>query len=336
MSQSRTDFSIRNITARPGEKASGFLEVAAAKDEGTRIPVTIARGSKPGPVIALVAGVHGYEYAPIIALQKILPQLDPKEISGTVILVHVANMPSFLRRTIYYSPVDGKNLNRVFPGKPDGTLTERIAHTLTKEIIERADYFVDIHCGDGNESLRPYLAYYADSPDPKIVEQSAAMALAFGTIDYIKRARNRPRDPEAAIYSTNAAVLRGKPTIAIESGEAGRTDHESVSRIERGVMNLLRHIKMIPGQPETVQRPVFIDRDETIRASVTGIFYPLVERGHFVASGQRLGHVTDFFGTKIQEVTAPFSGVVMFILATPPVSEGEPLVSLGEIAPEAR
>jgi hypothetical protein len=85
--QSPAEFTIGEIKARAGEKEFGFIEVPAAKDEGTRIPVTIVRGTRPGPVLALVAGVHGYEYAPIIALQRLLPRLDPKEISGTIVLV---------------------------------------------------------------------------------------------------------------------------------------------------------------------------------------------------------------------------------------------------------
>ena len=84
-------------------------------------------------------------------------QLDPAALSGTIILVHIANMPAFLGRTIYYSPVDGKNLNRMFPGDPGGTISQRIAHTLTTEVIDQADYLVDLHAGDGNEALRPYV-----------------------------------------------------------------------------------------------------------------------------------------------------------------------------------
>src|SRR5215203_3733627 len=127
-----------------------------AGDQGTTIPFTVIHGAKPGPVLALVAGTHGMEYTPILALQRIRETLDPKVLAGTVILVHVANMPSYLGRTIYYSPADNKNLNRVFPGTATGTLSERIAYAITNEIIARATHVVDLHCGDGNESLRPY------------------------------------------------------------------------------------------------------------------------------------------------------------------------------------
>ena len=85
-------------------------------------------------------------------------------LAGTVIMVHVANMPSFLARTIYYSPVDGQNLNRVFPGKADGTLSERIADVITREVIAPATAVVDLHCGDGNEDLRPYSYWITTGP----------------------------------------------------------------------------------------------------------------------------------------------------------------------------
>ena len=119
LAQQRDSFAIDAITTRPGEKASGYVEVAKGVDDATRIPITIIHGNRPGPVLTLIAGVHGAEYAPIIALQRVLPQVDPQKLSGTVILVHIANLPSFLKRNIYYGPADGKNLNRVFPGKTD-------------------------------------------------------------------------------------------------------------------------------------------------------------------------------------------------------------------------
>src|ERR1700683_5060643 len=130
-----------------------MIEIRAAIDAGTQIPVTTIEGATPGPTLALIAGNHGYEYPPILALQRLRAEIDSAALSGTLILVHVANMPSFLGRTIYFSPVDGKNLNRVYPGRPDGTVSERIAYAITTQVIERADYVLDLHCGDGHESL---------------------------------------------------------------------------------------------------------------------------------------------------------------------------------------
>jgi hypothetical protein len=119
--------------------ASAALALAARGDDpGATIPFTVVHGTTDGPVLALVAGTHGMEYVPIVALQRLRSSIDPAALRGTVVMVHVANMPSFLGRTIYYSPADGQNLNRVFPGKADGTLSERIADTITRAVIARA------------------------------------------------------------------------------------------------------------------------------------------------------------------------------------------------------
>jgi len=124
---------IAGVTAAPGATASGTLNIAARPgDQGTTVPFTVVNGKEAGPVLALVAGTHGMEYVPIVALQRMRTAIDPATLRGTVIMVHVANMPSYLGRTIYYSPVDGKNLNRVYPGKADGTISERIADARSR------------------------------------------------------------------------------------------------------------------------------------------------------------------------------------------------------------
>lgn len=325
-------FTIGAITAQPGTRASGFLAVPPGPDGTAQIPITILHGSQPGPVLALVAGTHGYEYAPIIAMQRLPLRLDPRELAGTVIVVHIANLPSFLGRTIYYSPVDRKNLNRVYPGRADGTLSERIAYTITREIIERADALVDLHCGDGNEALRPY-TYWMKSGNAELDERSKQLALAFGQ-DHIVIDTERPSDPARSVYCANTAITRGKPAITTETGLLGRTDEKWLAGVERGVLNLLRHLKMLP-VPQSgttrVEHPIWIDRYEVLRSSVTGIFYPAVGPGDTVAQGTLLGRLTDFFGNPVGEVRAPFAGVVLYVVSTPPVSAGEPLAMVGHI-----
>ena len=156
--QLRPSFTLETIKAKPSEKTTGFITVPDGVDEGTQIPVSIFHGANEGKVLVIFAGVHGSEYAPVLALQKLAGQINPKELSGTIVLVHAANPPSFFKRTIYYG-ADGKNLNQSFPGKADGTITERIAFVLVEKLMRRANYFIDVHSGDGNESLRPYAGY---------------------------------------------------------------------------------------------------------------------------------------------------------------------------------
>src|SRR4051794_2073376 len=217
----KTEFSTGNIAARPGEMASGFL------DEG--IPVTIFNGREDGPVLALVAGNHGYEYPPILALQMLRARVNPKKLAGAVILVHVANMPSFLGRTVYFSPVDQKNLNRVYPGKKDGTVSDRIAYAITNEVIARCDYLLDLHCGDGNESLRPYV-YQTVTQSEEMNGRIAALVTMCG-FSHIVIDRGRPADPENSMYCSNTAITRGKPAVTIEAGFLGVPDEKSAKLI---------------------------------------------------------------------------------------------------------
>ncbi len=328
-------FTIDKVTAQPGTIASGELTVLPLGAEpGATIPFTIVNGLKPGPVLALTAGVHGAEYPPILALQRARKTIDPKTLTGTVILVHVANMPSYLKRTIYYSPVDGKNLNRVFPGKPDGTVSERIAWALTKNVIERADFVVDLHAGDANESLRPY-SYWMTNGTPAVAEQSRQLALAFG-LDHIIIDRSRPTDPAASVYLSNTAITRGKPAVTIESGGLGLSDEESIGRIERGIAGVMRHLKMQATGPEPVANAVWLGRSLVVTSPATGIFSSLVERGHTVAEGALLGYVTDFFGGTRTDIRAPFAGELLYVIGTPAINKGEPIAFVAQVDGEAK
>jgi len=323
-------FSMGGISAAPGTLAAGTLQVAPRSgDQGTEIPFSIIHGRRPGPVLALIAGTHGMEYVPIIALQRVRTTIDPATLTGTIVMLHVANMPSFLGRTIYYSPADGKNLNRAFPGKADGTLSERIADTITREVIARATHVIDIHCGDGNESLRPYV-YWITSGASEVAEAGRRLALASG-FDHIVIDRGRPTDPAQSVYLSNTAILRGKPALTVESGYLAVTDEDSIARVERAVAGWLRELGMRAGGPPPVAAPVWIDRSEVLTSAVTGIFYPAVERGHSVAAGTLLGRITDFHGTVLQEVKAPFAGIVLYVLGTPPISKGEPVAFIGHV-----
>jgi hypothetical protein len=308
--------------------ASGALDVAArAGDTGTTIPITVIHGASPGPVLALVAGTHGAEYVPIIALQRLRPTINPKSLRGTIIMVHVANMPSFLGRTVYYSPADGKNLNRVFPGRADGTLSERIADVITREVVGRATHVVDLHCGDGNESLRPY-SYWITTGDPKVAEAGRAMALAFG-LDHIVVDGSRPADPAASVYLSNTAITRGRPALTTETGGMAIVDEASVALVERGVSGLLRHLGMRAAGPEPVASPVMLGRTEVLRAGVTGIFFPAVQRGQTVTKGAPIGTITDFHGRGIETIVAPFDGQILYVIGTPPITKGEPVAMVG-------
>jgi predicted deacylase len=323
-------FKVGEVTSRPGEKSSGFIIVPAGNDCGEiKIPVTVINGTKEGPVLALVAGTHGYEYPPILAMARLSQVVSPQQVSGKIIIVHVANIPSFLKRTIYYNPYDGKNLNRVFPGLINGTSSERIAYMITKEVIDQCDYLIDNHCGDGNEDLMQYL-YYTETGNPAVDKISKELAINFN-LKVIVHETGRTKDVAKSMYLSNTALLRGKPSISTEAGRLGGTDEEDVNAIIRGSYNTMKYLKMIPGTPELLFESVWVE-EYTILTSEQdqGIFTPLLSRGGHVQKGEQVGFLSDYFGNIIQKIYSPFDGIILYIIATPPMSKGEPMVMIGK------
>jgi len=319
---------VGSATASPGQTASGYLEIPAGVDAATRVPVSVVRGVRSGPTLALIAGTHGSEVAPIVALQRVRAALDPAQLRGSVILVHVANPPSFLGRTIYYSPVDGKNLNRVYPGRRDGTVSERIAYAITGQVIDQADFVVDMHAGDGNESLRPYTYWSPLGLDARADSLARELALAFGH-DHIVVNADRPRDPARSVYTQNTAQVRGKPSITTETGYLGLPVEEMIQRNVTGAFRLMRHLRMIDGPSEQVEAPLWFERTEVLTSPETGVWHPRVERAHTVGAGAVIGVLTDFFGDTLATIRAPFAGEVLYVVGTPAMSRGEPVAMIG-------
>ena len=330
-------FELAQLVVLPGEQFVGEISVdASPDDEGSFIPVTITHGVNPGPVLTLIAGIHGSEYAPIMAMQRLPALIDPNGLAGTLIVVHVANMPAFQGRTIYFGPGDLKNLNRSFPGDADGTITGRIAHTLTQQIMVRSDYLIDVHAGDGNEKLRPsYSAYYAEAGGEAVVQESKRIAVAFGLGTIVQFAGSYD-SVEDAIYTSAQAVTLGIPAIDVESGELGRTDGAYVDPIITGALNVMRELNMIAGEPDLPPNPLFIRDRARVYSAHDGIWHAdeLVQSGDYVSAGTRLGVITDYFGTEMETITAPASGILLILFGTPPVNKGDNIVVIGRVPSE--
>ena len=324
--------SVGSVSAERGNSASGYIGIRDAADRGTDIPVTVINGAEDGPVLALIAGIHGYEYPPILALQALRRSLDPGALRGSVILVHLANPESFYARTIYYNPIDGKNLNRAFPGRPDGTHTERIAHALTTEVIERADYLIDLHAGDGNEALRPFI-YMPRTGDATLDADTRRLALAFG-IDHVLIDETTLPAPDESRFVDYTALTRGVPAITTETGQLGSVDGRWVSMAQNGIGNVLRDFGMLNVDAEGADAVTWLIDPEVLTSPADGVFTAAVRDGYVVAENGRLGTLRDAFGDEIAVIRAPFAGVVNYVLGTPPVRVGEPLAMISRIAAE--
>jgi hypothetical protein len=328
--QERATFTVGTATAARGQKATGVIDVPPGSDAGLSIPVAVFHGARPGPVLALVSGAHGTEYASIIALEKLIGVLKTADMSGTVIIVPLVNIPSFEQKVPHLNPVDGKNMNRMYPGKMDGTQTDRASFLITKQVVEQCDHLIDLHGGDLDESLRPY-SYWTKTGNEPQDRISREMVLAFG-LDHIIVSTDRPKDPQASRYLENTATTRGKPSITVEAGHAGTVEADDVGALVNGCLNVMRYLKILPGAATMVERPVWIEKVVPLTSDQTGIFYPLVRRGSYAEQGMKIGYVTDYLGKVIFEARAPAAGVVLYICAVPSMTKGATIASIGVVA----
>lgn len=342
-------FEFEGEIVESGSQTQFLVEISDALNYNTSIPCVVFHGSEPGPVLGITAGVHGYEYAPILAGQRILMELDASTLHGTVIMVLISNPPSFLGRSPYINPLDQQNLNRAFPGNPNGTLTFRIADWISQHVIPRCDYFLDAHSGDAPEDLMPYVAYYhaeimMDSNDTtSLINYSEVSAKArnmashmgfehvivFNTTgqDYIQ-----PSHP--ALYCSAQAFKLGIPAVDIECGRLGRVEPAFVERIVEAFHRLLGHLNMTDSEGPSKAEPTYITNRSFLDSSHAGIWYPARKAGDTIGKGEIAGRITDFFGKLLEEVQADATGLVLYILGTPPVNEGESLVSIGILEEE--
>lgn len=328
--QDRPLFVVGTAAAARGHKATGTIDVPAGIDTATSIPVAVVHGARKGPVLALVAGAHGTEYASIIALEKLIGSIDPADISGTVIIVPLVNIPSFEQKVAHVNPIDGKSMNRMYPGKHDGTQTDRASYLMTKQVVEQCDHLIDLHGGDLDESLRPY-SYWTKTGNAGQDRISREMVLAFG-LDHIIISTDRPTDPAASRYLENTATTRGKPSITVEAGHVGTVEPEDVAALVNGCLNVMRYLKMLPGDAKPIEHPVWIEKTSSVTSEQTGIFYPLVQRGTYVEQGMKIGYVTDYVGKTTFEAFSPVAGVVLYLRGVPSLKKGETIASVGVVA----
>jgi uncharacterized protein len=322
-------FTVGTARAERGHTATGYIEVPAGSDPATSIPVVVVHGARPGPVLAVVSGAHGTEYASIIAVEKLIGALDAAQVSGTVILVPLVNRASFDQKVVHVNPVDGKSMNRFYPGKADGTQTERASYAMTKEVVERSDHLIDLHGGDLDESLVPY-SYWTKTGREEQDRVSREMVLAFG-LDKIIVSTDRPADPAASRYLENTATTRGKPSLTAEAGYAGTVEPEDVDALVRGCLGVMRYLKMLPGAVTPVARPVWIDSVLTVTSDAAGVFYPQVKRGATVAKDAVLGYVTDLFGQRVFEARSPAAGIVLYVCSVPSMTKGGTVANIGVV-----
>lgn len=261
-----------------------------------RVPLYVACSGKPGPTILAIGGTHGDEYEGPVGLKNLIQSLDAAQlVKGRFIVVPVLNVPAFKadRRD---SPLDGGNMNRVFPGNPKGTISSRIAHFVTTELLSRADVVIDLHSGGAGFEIARCASFH-QIDDPVRFAEFKQVALLFGT-------------PFVMIYSsgmgtgllTEEAEAMGKITIGSELGYGASTDYDGVRWAQHGTRNVLRHFGLLNEPIESVV-PAWVDRqrvisqtdiDRYITAPCDGISEPVAPVGSYVTQGDLVTRIHDF------------------------------------------
>ncbi len=309
-------FSRHNIVATPGQKASGFISV-----EGTpvKMPATIIQGSKEGKQILITGGVHGGEYPCIETAIQLAKRLEPGEVRGTIAIIHPVNVPAFLAKLQYYGPFDGKNLNRVFPGKATGTVSERIAYTV-HQLQRCADFFIDLHGGDIHESLVPFVIY-SNLGGEKLAEQSRQASAALGFPYVVGSVSDNG--------SIGAAAAAGIPGFLAELGQCGRWSDAETEQYVEATQNVLRSFGVIGGKVNSEAKVSFLSRMAVMTADHEGCWYPARKLEDTVKKGDTLGEIRDFFGNVLGEYKAEADGVLLYLVTSLAITKGDPLTAIG-------
>lgn len=308
-------------TAAAGARATGYVVVDTIDPE-VRIPVTLVNGSAEGPTLVVTAGQHGAEYPSMEAARRFAESIDPAVLSGQVLVAHIVNPVGFERRSMYVSGLDdGKNMSRCFPGSPDGTATERLAHAVFTNLIRQADLFVDLEAGDFVETLTPIVVYHETPDRSEQTDTARRMALAHG-IPCVIRGKT-----EGSAY--RAAARAGIPALMAELGGNGLCSEDDVRVQLRGLENIAKEFGMIPGRPEPATAHVMFRESSWARAEHAGMLKYFVALDDMVREGQAVGEISDLFGRTLQTFRAPASGRVIHRLTCLSVREGDPLFIIG-------
>lgn len=326
-----TAFRIRDVAAGRGAKQHGHLTVGETAMGPIQIPLVIINGAKAGPTLCMTAGVHAAEYPGIDAVLRTVAGLDPADLSGTVIAVPVVNTPMFRARSGFLSPIDGLNLNRTFPGKPDGTISEVIAHVLLNEVVALADFHIDCHGGDLPEILWPY-AGYAMTGNSAVDERGEAMARLYSP-RIVALYREGTALPPTKGSLTSEAARRGIASILAESGSAGGLDPADVQNHIHGIRNVMRFFKMLPGEPLIRGKRMMAAGQFVVDARRGGLLRLAIGIGDEIKKGQDIAEVCDVSGNVVERIVSPADGIARLIWIHKAVNTGDPIVKCWVVEP---
>ena len=312
---------VEHLQAEPGTRTQGYLCVAEMLD-GTpvRLPIVLINGAKPGPTIYLQSISDGDELNGVAVIRRVIKRVDSARLSGRIIAVPIVNIHAFHAKQSH-SPVDGKKMNRCFPGRKDGTSSDRIAHHLFQHAVLQSDYCVDLHQG----GIRPMVDEVRVRVDrrKRIHKACMEMATVFG-IGYILDSRG----PDGQL--ARCAPDEGVPTIDPELGGCPGWDESSIKKGVTGVENLLKHFGLISGKPLIPKRQAVVDGLLSVLSNRGGFVEYKAELYDHLQKGDPVAEITDPFGDVLETLVAPEESILWSQCLRPMVASGESVGNLGK------
>lgn len=297
--------------------------------QSVRIQSHIVTGEKPGPHLLITGGVHGDEFEPMEAIRRLIARIAPGQLRGKLTLVPIVNEPAFSRG--HRTAEDQLDLARSCPGDPAGSITQRIAHALTR-LVGSADFYIDLHTGGSTMTISP-LAGYMLHRDAKVLADQRRMARAF----------NLPiiwgTNPQLQGRSLSVARDAMVPAIYCEYGGASICDAKGVEAYVQGCLNVMGELGMIE-RPKPQSRLEYVIEDPRPasghlqlcnKAPIDGYFESAIELGRRISAGEPLGCVVDVLGKQRLSVPSGESGLVICVRSFPAVKKGDALAVILEI-----
>ena len=316
--------SIGGLKAAPGQRVHGFITIGNGEFS---LPATIIRGEKTGKTALLTAGIHGGEYVGIQSAVELGRDLKIEKMTGTVIIVKAVAKEEFEHRYGSLCRETGENLNRVFPGKKDGTKYEKLAYAVVEELQKAADYYIDLHSGDDYEKLTPYV-YYAGKASLEVVKLSRQMAEQVDVPYMVK-------SEVASGGSYNYAAACGIPSVLLERGGMGAWETEEVRSMKRDVRSILRFLGIYDGHRSMRKYyPLNVTQVQYQSASYSGLWYPQKKAGDLFTEGEVLGYIKDYEDNILETCTSYGDGVILYQTGSLQVIKDGPMVAYGRISYE--
>lgn len=296
----------------PATKKRLILQAGDFRQPSAQLDLTVVRGSGEGKTLLALAGIHGDEYEGPFALWRIIERLQPEEMSGTTLILPVANWEAF-KAGQRCTPTDSINLNRCFPGDPTGRFTEVLAHDIFEGLVRISDMVIDLHSGGAISSFYPSACYVEESTSSAL---SLAACHAFG-LNAIWSL------PATDGVMTNEAAHVGKIAIGAEYGGEARLDPAGVDSYVQGVLHCLQFLGGLPGSSHADSEIPIVEGDFLTAHTEFGRLHLEVRTGDKIRAGQLLGRITDFEGSGCEEFVAPRDGLVLAIRPRPVIRRGD-------------